>query len=174
MQTHSFTLILEGATSEEMADALFEAGCDDASLSESCGVTRLEFDRDSETFEAAVTSAIANTQSAGVRVLRIEPDELVTASEAGDRLGQTRQSIQLYSTGARGPGGFPSPIMGVGRRSPLYRWSEIVAWARANLGSDLEAPDTHLIAALNAAIELRRYAPDDALRFLELVSAGKR
>lgn len=73
--THTFTLVLD--TSPEtivgpFADALFEAGCDDASLGASEGKVRLDFDREAPTLIEAVCSAIEEVASVGGRVLRVE------------------------------------------------------------------------------------------------------
>jgi predicted transcriptional regulator len=99
----------------------------------------------------------------GLVVVRVGPDDLVTIAEIARRLGQTRESIRLYSTGERGPGGFPAPFTSIRLASPIYRWGEVARWAREKLGRSEEGlPDpetTRTIVAINAAIELRRYAP---------------
>ena len=85
--TYHFTVILAGVDemSEELADALYDAGCDDGSPWSSEGVAAIGFDRDAESFEHAVRSAIADVQKAGCHVawVKIEPDDLAeTASGA--------------------------------------------------------------------------------------------
>jgi hypothetical protein len=84
--THWFSLILndtEGAFDVEsddefqdifdrMADELFEAGCDDGTFGCSERVFSVGFARDAESFEDAVRSAIADVQSAGYSVARVE------------------------------------------------------------------------------------------------------
>jgi hypothetical protein len=69
-------LILAGSPelTDDLCDGLFDAGCDDASPSQSCGTTRLVFHREAATLEEAIRSAIANVQSAGCQVERIEMD----------------------------------------------------------------------------------------------------
>ena len=67
----------------------------------------------------------------------------------------------------------PSNITRVYRRSPLYRWSEVAAWASEHLAVDIEMPDVRTIPAFNAALALRRYGAEDASRFLELVCGGR-
>jgi len=75
---HSFAVVINGAdlTSPDSpdADALYEAGCDDALLTSSCGVQRAIFDREAPSFSAAVASAIAAIESSipGARVVAIE------------------------------------------------------------------------------------------------------
>ena len=79
MSVHTFTLVLEGSVSDQdrFADQLFEAGCDDALLLERDGVYYLDFDRDAATMLDAVVSAVrdVNGAGAGVRVLRVGPDD---------------------------------------------------------------------------------------------------
>ena len=82
MKQHEFTVILASPEeSEDDADALYEAGCVDGSISTSGGVTRIDFHREAASLEAAIRSAIENVQSAGFRVTHvlIEPESLVQA-----------------------------------------------------------------------------------------------
>ena len=50
---------------EELADRLFEAGCDDGLPGMSCGVPCIDFSREADSLEAAIRSAIADLQKAG-------------------------------------------------------------------------------------------------------------
>lgn len=74
MQTYEFTVILTGVeeVDDDLADALYAAGCDDGTPHSSGGVAGVAFDRDAESLEAAIRSAIANVQSAGCIVERVE------------------------------------------------------------------------------------------------------
>jgi len=74
---HSFAVVIHGVdlTGEDStdADALYEAGCDDALLTSDSGVQRAIFDREAPTFAAAVASAIEAIESlAGARVVSVE------------------------------------------------------------------------------------------------------
>ena len=172
MKTHTFTLVLSGITEidAEVEDRLFEAGCDDALLSTRDGVPYLDFDRESESLLAAITSAISDVESAGLdlRVIRVEPDELVTASEIAERTGRSRESIRLLAAGKRGRGGFPPPVRGLKSRMRLWRWAEVIAWmAEHEGGTHPEAVvHAHTIAAVNGALELRRHAPEESDQLL--------
>ena len=75
-RTHAFTLILAGASelTEEMAEALFEAGCDDATPSSRDGVVSVAFDREAGSLGDAIGSAIEAVRGAGYRVARVEVD----------------------------------------------------------------------------------------------------
>jgi hypothetical protein len=90
--THEFTLILSGVSesTEEMANALFEAGCDDALFGSRDGVVFLDFGRDAPSFRDAVLSALRDVRAAGYAVARVEPDDPVTAAEIARRLRRTR------------------------------------------------------------------------------------
>lgn len=89
MNTYHFTVVLAGLSeiSDELADTLFEAGCDDGSPWSSEGVAAVGFDREAKSFEDAVRSAIADVQKAGCHVawVKIEPQDLVEAAPAPER-----------------------------------------------------------------------------------------
>jgi len=132
-KTHSFTLILAGPSPQEEAnlDALFEAGCDDATFGERDGVYVADFDRAARSFSEALASAINDVESAvaDLRVVRVEPEELVTASEIATRLHRTRESIRLLFESQRGAGDFPRPVTWLENKTRLWYWHDICAWA---------------------------------------------
>ena len=84
--TYRFTVELAGLRkiSDDLAEALFEAGCDDGSPWSSKGVAAIGFDREAESFEQAVRSAIADVQKTGCHVawVKIEPEDLSGAASA--------------------------------------------------------------------------------------------
>ncbi len=53
-------------------DALFEAGCDDATVSSQGGRISLDFDRSAPSMRDAVVSAIADVHKAGMKVARVD------------------------------------------------------------------------------------------------------
>lgn len=69
-----FTLILKGPLelTEDIAEALFEAGCDDGSPGTCEGVFSIDFHREGESLEEAIRSAIGNVKAAGYQVERVE------------------------------------------------------------------------------------------------------
>ena len=70
---YEFSLILAAAdVSDEEADELYEAGCDDGSILSRGDVTMIQFDRDAQTLDAALDAAIRDVESAGFRVARVE------------------------------------------------------------------------------------------------------
>jgi hypothetical protein len=77
---YDFQLVLGGvnAMTEEIANALYDAGCDDGTPFSSQGVASVGFSRESGSLEEAVRSAIADVSKAGFLIARVEPaDESV-------------------------------------------------------------------------------------------------
>jgi hypothetical protein len=74
MTNYEFTLVLKGAhvLTDEIADQLFVAGCDDGSPGTCDGEFSIDFHRTARTLEEAINSAIANVKSAGYEVERVE------------------------------------------------------------------------------------------------------
>lgn len=84
MKTYAFSVVLnEHEATEEMANALFAAGCDDCVPGERHGVVMVHFDRESDAMESAVTSAVRQIVTAGYKVKRVEIDEEEVASLLG-------------------------------------------------------------------------------------------
>ncbi len=166
MSEHAFTLVIAGdLESAEALDALFEAGCDDATFGTVDQVGYGDFVREAPTLGEAVRSAIEQVESVpGLTALRVEPDDLVTMKEIAERMGRSRESVRLLIKGARGPGGFPPPVSHLKARSRLWRWSEVAAWAE-QLAQPFDHRAAVLVATINAALTLRanaaRLAPED-------------
>jgi len=84
---YEFSLILkEGTTiTEELADKLFDAGCDDGTPGTFCGTPYISFHRDADSLESAIRSAVTDVQKAGCLVERvqIEHDSPLLSSGAG-------------------------------------------------------------------------------------------
>ncbi len=168
-QEYSFTLILSGLfdLTEAVCDALYEAGCGDALLGVRDGVVFLDFDRRADSFQDAVLGAIADVEGAGLgaRVVRVEPDELVTMAEIARRAQRTRESIRQLVTGERGPGRFPPPVASLKGRSPIWRWTDVAHWLaekEASAGKESGVlrsaqEEGAAVAAVNAALDLRRH-----------------
>src|SRR5690554_6217800 len=108
MNVYEFTLVIETQAGLEdgLEDSLFEAGCDDATLSFRKGIAHLDFDREAGGLETAIISAIQQVEQTGLNlwVKRVEPSDLVTSAEIARRLGRSRQSVQQLISGNRGEG----------------------------------------------------------------------
>ena len=155
MTEYEFTLLIEGdLTDQEVAAALFDAGCDDATFGISDGQGYGEFLREASSFAEAVLSAIHQVESvAHLRVVHVEPDDIVTAADIAERLDRTRESVRLLIAGRRGPGSFPAPISHGRDRGRLWRWSDVVMWLDRFEPEEKEA--AQFVAAANASLELR-------------------
>jgi hypothetical protein len=155
MAEHHFELTIRGALSDARLDALFEAGCDDATFSTKGDLTFGAFDREALTLLEAIVSAIAAVESVeGLEVIHVDPDELVWASEIADRTGRTRQSVDMLIKGRRGPGGFPAPASHA-TRNALWRWSEVEAWFARYEGRQADTERSAVVGAINGALEAR-------------------
>jgi len=155
MARSEFVLVIDGDVDDDaVIEALYEGRCSDATFGSVDGVGFGEFEREAEGFADAVLSAIADVESvAGLRVRRIEPDDLVTMSEIAERLGRTRESVRLLAAGERGAGDFPAPVSHLRSRFRLWRWSDVAAWA--GMVSDEERTRARFVALTNASLELR-------------------
>jgi hypothetical protein len=169
MQDWNFTLVLKGPNpleDDDLLDRLFAAGCDDASFGEIDEVGFVEFDRESETFADALLSAIRDIESVqdGPRVVRIaDPDELVTAADIAERLDQSRESVRLYITGQRGPGGFPPAVSHLWSRGRIWLWPSVSDWClQAGIAEPAEGwrhSETSIAAIINGVLASRALHP---------------
>lgn len=84
MTQFSFTITIEGTDvlADDAQEALFEAGCDDATFGTSEGVQTAEFDREAADFAEAVASAIKAVESAvpEARVVNVRREHDVAAA----------------------------------------------------------------------------------------------
>jgi hypothetical protein len=159
MRTYEFTLLVEGADLQRDAaqNALFEAGCDDATIAVTAGVQHLHFDREARSFADALVSAISEVEheGLGVRVVRVAPDEYVTLAEIAKRTGRTRESVRLLATGDRGPGDFPPPAARAEQRNRLWRWAEVARWFARRLGESVSGAPDEALSAVNGLLQAR-------------------
>ena len=72
IMTYNFTIIIASPINEDtIVDDLYNHGCDDCLFSVSNSIYELEFDREFDSLEGAVISAICNVKDAGLQVLRV-------------------------------------------------------------------------------------------------------
>jgi hypothetical protein len=70
---YEFSLILSATeVTDEDADKLYGAGCDDGSILTCGGVTKVQFGREAPNLDEALASAIQNVERAGLAVARVE------------------------------------------------------------------------------------------------------
>ncbi len=73
MTTYEFTLVLSRSPelTEEVADRLFGAGCDDGTPGICNGVFSIDFSRSGSSLQGAIASAMRDVQAAGLAVDRV-------------------------------------------------------------------------------------------------------
>jgi len=76
MKAYEFDVVLKDVAevTDDQADSLFEAGCDDGTPASCNGSAWIHFDRDADSLEQAICTAIAQVQSVGFRVFKVELD----------------------------------------------------------------------------------------------------
>jgi hypothetical protein len=153
-----FALIVGGVSelTPKIEDALYEAGCDDATVSMQYGLLYVEFSRKAGSIEEAIFSAIHDIRKAkiGAEALRVDECNLVTASEIARRIDRTRQQVYQYIKGERGPGGFPAPEFHLAEGAPLWAWCDVSCWLVQNdiLRAE-EGWNAEVVAAINNWLE---------------------
>jgi hypothetical protein len=162
--TYEFSLLLEGpdVLSEDVFSALDER-CDDAIFGHRGRLRFADFEREADSFEEAVVSAISDVERSadGLRVVRVQPDELVTATTIADRVGRSTQSINQLAGRKRRKDQppFPGPVAWVDAKTRLWRWSDVVEWF-ARMGGEVSPDDVataEFIALINGHLEVRRH-----------------
>jgi hypothetical protein len=173
---HDFALVLTGITelSREAEDALFEAGCDDATLCVRYGRVYMTFSRSALSLKDAILSAIRDIRKAkiGADVLRVDACNLVTQAEIARRIGRVRQHIHQYVTGERGPGGFPPPACHITEQAPLWYWCEVAQWLWQNdMLKEEELREAQQVDTINVVLDLRYQRHCDARQTEEIIKS---
>lgn len=156
----NFTLVISGAHEDTcgLDDAIFEAGCDDAILYFKNGVTYLEFDREATSLKNAIVSAIHQVGSTpfGLTIVRVEPDDLVSASEIARRTAKSREAIRKLIDLHTKLHDFPAPILVLNDRNTLWSWAKVANWllSKNKLSDYSIIEDALFIRNLNSAIEI--------------------
>src|SRR5687767_4754417 len=101
MAMFEFTLIASGLDprADDYEARLWDAGCDDATISFQNGRMILDFAREAQSLQEALDSAFADVRKAGARIERIEPDPLVNLSDMAERAGLSRSAMTNYAKG---------------------------------------------------------------------------
>lgn len=160
MGAFTFTLLVAGPDlqSDENLDALFEAGCDDATFGNREKIQYADFDREAPSSAEAIASAIHSIENTvpGALVFRVEPEEFVSLSAIAERTSRSREGVRLLAAGERGPGGFPSPVSWVDAKTRVWRWTDVAEWFEKELGEPLSvSEDAETIATFNGLLETR-------------------
>jgi hypothetical protein len=152
---YEFSIIASGL--DPQADGfearLYNAGCDDSTISFQKGHIILDFAREAKSIDEAVSSAIEAVRAAGAHIDRVEPDPLVSLSEIAARTGMSRAAMTQYSKGQRSSG-FPAPVAKVTSDSPLWDWSGVARWLYQHDKIEWEvALEAEIVKQANEAIE---------------------
>jgi hypothetical protein len=129
MNMYEFTVVSScpNLDIESLSEKLFEAGCDDATISLQKGVAVIEFDREGKNFYHAVNSALMDVRSTGTEVLEIAPHHLVSLSDIAARVGISRAAVSNYARAIRGED-FPLPVARATTDTPLWDWVDVARW----------------------------------------------
>lgn len=158
---YQFILVLKNVDekTQGLEDKLYQAGCDDSLINFRNGAVYLDFDREANSLEEAVMSAIKAVESdlVGAVVVSVAPEDWVTEAEVAERLSCKRQTVSLWSKGQRRKEKpFPKPIMKLSDRSPFWKWREIVEWLYQNNEIDKkEVENAIFLENMNAVLEER-------------------
>jgi hypothetical protein len=176
---HNFTFILgpEELLTDELTDELYGL-LDDTLIGGRDHQAFIEYDRAAPTFAEAVIGALRELESnTDLRVLRVEPDDLVSLSAIAARVGRSVESIRLLAEGKRGPGGFPTPVAHVDAKTRLWDWGAVTEWWSANVGdAGPLAQGAQFLATLNDVLDARarqqHLAPSEKQAIAELAGAA--
>jgi hypothetical protein len=100
--------------------------------------------------------------------------DLVNVADIARRVGRTRQAVQLWVTGKRGPGSFPVPV-GAPGGSRVWAWADVEAWLDrgAVAAPDAERPlPTTEAAVIDGWIAGRRCRRDLAQKEARVFAAN--
>ncbi len=125
------------------------------------GVFDTEFDREADSFPAAVGSAIHDLSAVfpEAEILSVDPETLVSIAAIARRLGRSHESVRLYARGKRGPGNFPAPAGKIDAKTEVWRWPDVALWWQESVGEPVpKLQDDLFLTVLNDALEMRRAA----------------
>ncbi|GAC1451010.1 MAG: hypothetical protein NVSMB9_35830 [Isosphaeraceae bacterium] len=163
---HEFVLVLSGVDGigANVMDALFDAGCDDATPSLRFGRVYLTFSRVATSLKNAILSAIRDVKRSGIgaEIVFVDRCNLVSQADIGRKIGRSRSMVGQYLSGKRGPGKFPAPVCDLAEGHPLWAWCEVSYWLWENgmIGEDV-VRESREIAVINSVLELFRYRSYD-------------
>ena len=133
MKTFEFSIIASGLDPKchSYESRFYDGRCNDATVSFQRGHTILDFAREGDTLEDAISSAVEDAIAAGCKVERLEPDPLVSLADIASRTGMSRAAMTQYAKGQRGKG-FPAPSVRITSESPLWAWADVARWLFRN------------------------------------------
>lgn len=175
MTSYEFTLKLNRDVTDEELDALYEAGCDDAGIETGPLGAFADFDREASSLAHAIASAVRDIEKVpGLRAVGVRCDHMVNLLGIAERSGVSREAARLWSTGKRGPGGFPKPTLITAGGEQIWDWLEVAPWVSKHQAStERLAPSAMAAESMRifsmadrvlAARDALRSEPDDDVR----------
>lgn len=157
MREVSLTLVLDAPNLTDAQINSLYTSVPDSTASERNGRAFIGVDREAPDFPSALVSVIEEVERAlpGVKVLAVEPEELVAQADIAQRRGRSRESISLLVNGERGPGTFPKPRYEVGNRA-FWQWEEVERWFDAYEGRAPQLQHDAFVEAVNATLAMRK------------------
>jgi len=158
---HTFTLVLDHAPNDDEIDALYEAGCDDSTITvdEVNNGGEIAFDRDAPDLTSAIISAVRDVESVGFTAIGVADEGVIDLRQIAERTGISYEYARSLARGSRGPGSFP-PEVYRGGSFRFYEWDEVAAWFAAWKGHELpgDAERRHTLALADAILRVHRLA----------------
>jgi hypothetical protein len=155
MDLYEVTLLVAGL--DDRDDAVMDrlhASIEDVSVSDRGDLTEVTVWLEAPTGDEAVRDAHVQIESAvTVCTVRQVDLDVVAASDIAERIGQSKEAVRLWSTGARGPGHFPAPlgIVGGANATPVWAWADVYGWltgAKPELVADMPRPVPTAVATM--------------------------
>jgi hypothetical protein len=145
------------------ASLLYEAGCSDAAVETG----------EARTLADALLTAIRDIEKVpGLRAIGVHCENIVSLADIAGRAGVSREAARLWSTGRRGPGGFPDAVVASPRTGEKgWDWLQVAAWLEHYRHADrIDMDEVHDFRVLIMAnhVLAARYAlesePDETVR----------
>jgi hypothetical protein len=106
----------------DFAEQIYSAFDGDVEVEMSRGAVSIAVEREATSMVDAVLFTLRTLDKLGLTVSRFGPEGMVTAAEIAARLKVSRERVnQLAQAGT-----LPTPLAGLEKRSPMYRWSDVV------------------------------------------------
>jgi hypothetical protein len=130
-----------------LEDAIFEANLSEATLMSRNGVYFIVFSWDTSTDISMLDQFVNRLRHShqSIQIRSAEPSNWVTSAEIARRLKRSRQSVQQWISGSRGPGNFPVPMAGLTTKTLIWNWLHVLQWLKYDESIQVEA---HLKVAL--------------------------
>ena len=148
MTSYEFALRLNREVSDDELDALYDVGCGDAGIETGPLGAVADFNREAPSLAHAITSAVRDIEKVpGLRAVGVQCDNMVNLAGIARRAGVTREAVRLWSTGQRGPGGFPKPTIISAGGEQLWDWLEVCSWLEQHKERSPSRPELQAMVA---------------------------